>query len=85
MATLAELRSRGLRRPQDVTVVSFDDADWMALSSPLIPAVGQPVRAIGLEAMRLLMARIRGQGAAPRAHALTCAYDPRDAIAPPPG
>ncbi len=84
MAMLAEARRRGWRRPQDVTLVSFDDADWMALADPPIAAVGQPVRAMGLEAMRLLMARIRGDKAAPRAHALPCRFETRGAIAPPP-
>lgn len=85
LATLAELRRRGWRRPRDVTLVSFDDADWMAFADPPIAAVGQPVRAMGLEAMRLLMARIRGEKAAPQACALPCAYDPRGAITPPGG
>lgn len=85
LATLAEARRRGWRRPRDVTLVSFDDADWMAFADPPIAAVDQPVRAMGLEAMRLLLARIRGDRSAPHDRALPCAYATRDAIAPPGG
>lgn len=48
----------GLRVPEDVSLVSFDDARWMSLVEPGMTAVAQDVVALGSAAMDLLLARI---------------------------
>ncbi|HEU0222660.1 MAG TPA: LacI family DNA-binding transcriptional regulator [Paracoccaceae bacterium] len=84
-ATLATCRDQGWRCPQDVSLVSFDDADWLACLDPAIAAVAQPVREIGLEAMRLLLARIRSGSGPPETRRLACTFRKRGSIAPPGG
>lgn len=60
--TLAEeawhvLRRRGIRLPDDVSLVGFDDVPWMAMVDPGITAVAQPVLQMGQRAAELLLRR----------------------------
>lgn len=48
----------GLRIPEDLSIVSFDDAPWMSLVSPGVTAVAQDAVALGEAAMARLFARI---------------------------
>lgn len=52
------LRRRGLRLPQDVSLVGFDDLPWMEMVEPGITAVLQPTTELGRRAARLLLRRI---------------------------
>ncbi len=44
--------------PEDVAVVTFDDAFWLSMTSPAITAVDQDRKAIGTTAARVLLDRI---------------------------
>ena len=57
---LAELRAHGLRVPEDVAVVGFDDVPLAAQSDPGLTTVHQPLREMGSAAARLLLAHFRG-------------------------
>ncbi|WP_051939123.1 LacI family DNA-binding transcriptional regulator [Phaeacidiphilus oryzae] len=55
------LRARGLRVPEDVSVIGFDDlpeADWV---SPRLTTVRQPSTELGAEAVKLLRELTRGE------------------------
>ena len=59
--TLGALRSiyhHGLKIPQDVSVVGFDDMPWLSFFTPPITVVQQPIYQIGECAARLLISRI---------------------------
>ncbi len=61
MATIGimlAVRDRGLRIPQDVAVLGFDDFDWADAFQPRLTAIMQPCREIGLTAARMLKRRI---------------------------
>ena len=58
---LAELRARGLRVPQDVAVVGFDDVPLASQTDPPLTTVHQPLRGMGAAAARLLLAHFRGE------------------------
>jgi LacI family transcriptional regulator len=58
---LAELRSHGLRVPEDVAVVGFDDVPLASQSDPGLTTVHQPLREMGSAAARLLLAHFRGE------------------------
>lgn len=60
LVVLSELRRRGRHVPEDVSLVGFDDADWMQVMHPPIAAVVQPVKQIARRAMELLFRRIEG-------------------------
>jgi len=61
LGALEALRARGLRVPQDVAVVGFDDLDDAKFATPPLTTVQQAPRQLGIEAVRLVLARLRGE------------------------
>ncbi|PWI44871.1 LacI family DNA-binding transcriptional regulator [Streptomyces sp. ICBB 8177] len=55
------VRRRGLRVPQDVSVVGYDDSAFMNCADPPLTTVRQPIEAMGRAAVQLLTARIDGK------------------------
>lgn len=55
MRTLGHL---GVRVPEDVALVAYDDFEWAAHFRPRLTTMAQPIQQIGAEAVRLLLARI---------------------------
>jgi LacI family transcriptional regulator len=51
----------GLRVPEDLSVVGFDNVPEAALASPPLTTVEQPIREMGRRAAELLIALIRGE------------------------
>ncbi len=60
IGALAAAGSLGLRVPDDLSVVGFDDIDIAALTNPPLTTVHQPIRSKGEAAMRLLLAILDG-------------------------
>jgi LacI family transcriptional regulator len=60
-AGLALLR-RGLRVPQDVSVIGFDDQPHAAFTWPALTTVRQPAVEMGMLAARALLEELRGHG-----------------------
>ena len=63
---LRELQVRGLRVPQDVAVVGFDDDDHARYASPPLTTVSQPMETVAERAIELLVDGITGKATAPR-------------------
>lgn len=63
---LAGLRERGLRVPEDVAVVGFDDLLFAEVLDPPLSTVRKPRYQMGRDAGRLLIGRISGDLRAPR-------------------
>lgn len=61
LGTLYAFRERGLRCPEDVSLISFDDHDWAPLFSPPLTVVRQPTYRLGQTAAQLLMQMIKGE------------------------
>ena len=57
--------NHGLRVPEDVSVVGFDDIQGAAFHYPSLTTIRQPLRQIGIVAARILLQRIRGQASFP--------------------
>ena len=53
------LRERGLRVPQQVGLIGFDDAKWTAIAVPPMTVVEQPAQDVGRTAVELLLDRLR--------------------------
>jgi len=73
----------GLRVPDDVSVLSFDDARWMSMVSPGMTAVAQDVVALGAAAMDRLVARIARPDEEPQTVTLEAEILPRGSTAAP--
>jgi LacI family transcriptional regulator len=54
------IRERGLRVPEDVSLLAFDNYEWTALVEPGIDVIEQPVHAMGLAAVETLFRTIDG-------------------------
>lgn len=66
LGAIRALRDRGIRVPEDVSVVGSDDSPLMAFTDPPLTTVRQSVQAMGAAAVRALMDEITGTPA-PRA------------------
>lgn len=58
MGVLEAIRDHGLRVPQDVALVSFDDLPDVASFLPFMTVVSQPAYDMGMNAAQLLLSRI---------------------------
>jgi alanine racemase len=58
IGSMRAARQLGLRVPDDLTVVGFDDIDLAALVDPTLTTVHQPIRQKGVDAVRLLLAEM---------------------------
>ena len=54
LGALRAVQEAGLRVPEDLLLVGFDDAPWTTLVSPQLTVVAQPTHEIGRQAARLL-------------------------------
>jgi LacI family transcriptional regulator len=65
LGVLEAVAEAGLRIPDDIGLVTFDDPAWARLTHPALTAVAQPTYEMGLRAAELLEARIAGAAGAP--------------------
>ncbi|GAA1588101.1 LacI family DNA-binding transcriptional regulator [Actinomadura kijaniata] len=84
LGAIRAARARGLRVPQDVSVVGFDDSPLTAYLDPPLTTIRQSVREMSLAAVDMLLQEIGGT----RAHRTELLYRPelvvRDSTAPAP-
>ncbi|MFD7501099.1 LacI family DNA-binding transcriptional regulator [Streptomyces sp. NPDC059850] len=64
LGAMDEIRSRGLRVPDDVALAAFDDIPWFVHTDPPITAIAQPTGDLGHAAVRALIDRVEGRPAA---------------------
>jgi len=65
VGVLQELFARGVRIPDQVAVVGFDDLEWAEMASPPLTAVAQRPHEIGHRAVRLLLERLGAEESLP--------------------
>jgi LacI family transcriptional regulator len=61
LGVLAALRELGLRCPEDVSLVGFDDLELASFTNPALTTVAQPAYQMGARAAALLFERLRGE------------------------
>lgn len=60
LGVLLAVRERGLRVPEDLSVVGFDDITYARLSDPPLTTLRQPARKMGSAGARLVFRRLDG-------------------------
>jgi DNA-binding LacI/PurR family transcriptional regulator len=55
LGAIRAIREEGLTIPDDIAIVGFDDLPEGSMASPLLTTVRQPLRALGLKAVELLI------------------------------
>lgn len=60
LGALNSISEAGLRVPDDIAVVGFDDISWASLLRPPLTTIGQPTYEVGTETAKLLLSRIGG-------------------------
>ncbi len=63
LGAIREARARGLRVPEDFSVVGYDDSLLIAFTDPPLTTVRQAVQSMGEAAVRALLDQISGVGA----------------------
>jgi DNA-binding LacI/PurR family transcriptional regulator len=61
IGAMRAIRDLGMRIPDDISVVGFDDIDFAQYVDPPLTTVRQPMRRKGEEAVRLLLAVVNGE------------------------
>jgi len=73
----------GLRVPDDVSVVGFDDAPWMSMVDPGVSTRQQDAGALGAAALRALLERIESPDAPVRTIVMPTQFVDRGSVAAP--
>jgi LacI family transcriptional regulator len=60
LATLSAARRAGLKFPDDLSLITFDNSPWSEAFSPALSVVSQPVSELGATATRMLIERAKG-------------------------
>ncbi|MGH7921027.1 MAG: LacI family DNA-binding transcriptional regulator [Candidatus Dormibacteraceae bacterium] len=68
IGVVAELRRRGMRVPEDVSVVGFGDIPGWEFRHPPLTTVRSHLAAIGAAGVRRALAQLAGRGRSPRVH-----------------
>jgi LacI family transcriptional regulator len=81
IGALRAIRELDIVLCRDLSLVAFDDFELLSLYEPPITAVAQPVRQLGREAGKLLLARMHGDSVKPRRLRLPTELIVRDSVA----
>ncbi|GAA4616530.1 LacI family DNA-binding transcriptional regulator [Saccharopolyspora hordei] len=78
IGVMQALHTAGLRVPDDIALVGFDDFPWADCFSPRLTVIAQPCEQIGSTAARLLLRRLADRDAEPETHRLPSRLVHRD-------
>src|SRR5436305_278551 len=82
MGVIQTARRRGLRLPEQLSVVGFDDIRFSSYMDPPLTTISQPMRAIGEGTVRLLLEILSGNIATPESVTLPHTLVVRSSTAP---
>ncbi|MET0725526.1 MAG: LacI family DNA-binding transcriptional regulator [Leifsonia sp.] len=81
---LRAIKSSGLRYPDDVSIIGFDDSSWATVMDPPLTMIAQPMHELGARAAETLLARIDGEEGEPAALTLDTRLMLRSSVVAPP-
>jgi DNA-binding LacI/PurR family transcriptional regulator len=83
IGAIRAFRDHGLRVPEDVSIVGFDDIQGAAYHNPSLTTIRQPLHTMGTNAARILLQRIQGSKDYPAHVAIVPELIIRESTAPP--
>jgi DNA-binding LacI/PurR family transcriptional regulator len=83
VGAILHCRAAGLRVPEDVSIVGFDDAPFVSLLTPALTTVRQPAGDMGVAAFSLLLDLLEGRAPEHPLQTLPVTVQVRDSLAPP--
>ena len=83
IGVLRVARARGVRVPEELSVVGFDDSELAAIVTPALTTVRQPLAEMGRMAVSLLMRQLENQRVEGLNVELQTRLVVRDSTAPP--
>ncbi len=83
VGVISAAHRKGLRVPEDVSVIGFDDVRLASFTVPLLTTIQQPKHAIGVLAATWLMERVEQPDLPPRRQLLQTSLKIRQTTAPP--
>lgn len=78
------ITSLGLRVPDDVSLIVFDNPEWTGITTPPLTVVEQPIYELGAAAARLALKRVRGERVDETALVFDAAFVRRESVGAPP-
>lgn len=85
LGALGAIRSQGLRVPEDVSLIGFDDMPWAQYLNPPLTVVSQPTYELGKQSAELLLKRISHPDEKTKQIRLKTKLVVRQSVGPPPG
>jgi LacI family transcriptional regulator, galactose operon repressor len=83
VGTLRAAQERGVRVPDDLSVIGFDDIAYATMVGPMLTTVRQPLGELGRTAVNLLLRLLERPSSEPRQIELSTRLVVRDTTAPP--
>ncbi len=77
LGALLAIKDLGLRCPEEIAVIGFDDHPWAAVSNPPLTVIRQPSRSVGQAAASMLLDLINGRELSETHVLLDCELVPR--------
>jgi LacI family transcriptional regulator len=83
LGALLAIRDSGLRCPEDISLIGFDDLDLAETTNPSLSSVSQSGYQLGTTATRILLDRLDGDTGPAKHVVLETRLKPRNSVAPP--
>ena len=77
------IQDRGMKVPEDLSIVTFDDVEPVHLFNPPLTAIRQPVAEIGRRGVEIVAAQARGEKPPARTEHLACTLIARESVSSP--
>lgn len=84
IGAIRHLHASGLRVPEDVSIIGFDDIPWAPLNTPPLSTIEMPSEEMALEAVELLLRRIAQPDEPRRRVVFNVGLIERASVGPPP-
>lgn len=78
------VQAAGLRIPDDLSLITFHNADWTTVTTPPITVIDQPVYELGKRVAELVIRRLKGVENPPQRLELQTEMIDRGSVGPPP-